>query len=130
MGFFTIWYNQQTPEKKEVVKNLIKNGQLEIVNGGWSANDEANPNFDDIINNMMIGHEFLDKEFGVHPRIGWDLDTFGHSEANTRLFAQMGFEAMFFSRLDHSEKGMRSKKELKSLNFLWRPSSREFGTQY
>jgi len=87
MGFFTIWYNRQTKEMKQTVKKLIKNGQFEIVNGGWSANDEATPNFDDIINNMMIGHEFLNKEFGFRPKIGWDLDTFGHSDTNTRLFA-------------------------------------------
>jgi hypothetical protein len=38
---------------------LIKNGQLEILNGGWVAGDEADPNYEDLINNMMIGHEFL-----------------------------------------------------------------------
>jgi hypothetical protein len=31
---------------------LIKNGQLEITMGGWSANDEANPSYEDIIMNM------------------------------------------------------------------------------
>jgi hypothetical protein len=74
---------------------------LEIVNGGWAANDEANANYEDIINNMMLGHEWLDQEFGVRPTIGWDLDTFGHSDTNTRLYAEMGFDAMFFSRLDY-----------------------------
>ena len=60
---------------------------MEFVNGGWVDNDEAAPNFDDIINNMMIGHEFIKDTFGVYPKIGWDIDTFGHSDANTRLFA-------------------------------------------
>jgi alpha-mannosidase len=54
-----------------------------------------------MLNNMMIGHEFLNKEFGVTPKIGWDLDTFGHSDTNTRLFAEMGFDAMFFSRIEY-----------------------------
>lgn len=123
MGFFKMWYDEQTSEKREDVKRLIKNKQLEIVNGGWSANDEASPHFDDIINNMMVGHQFLEKEFGVKPEIGWDLDTFGHSDTNTRLFAEMGFEAMFFSRLDHNDKDWRSKKKNKAMTFLWRPSS-------
>jgi alpha-mannosidase len=86
------------------VKEMVKNKQLEFVNGGWVDNDEAAPHFDDIINNMMIGHEFIKKTFGVAPKIGWDIDTFGHSDTNTRLFAQMGFEALFFSRLDEPEK--------------------------
>jgi len=77
---------------------------------------------------MMIGHEFIKKTFNVTPKIGWDIDTFGHSDTNTRLFAQMGFEAMFFSRLDQPEKASRSKS--KAMNYLWRPSSNNFGNQY
>ena len=97
------------------------------MNGGWSANDEATPDFDDILNNMMIGHEFLSKEFGVNTRIGWDLDTFGHSDTNTRLFAEMGFDAMFFSRIDFQERKEWSEKESRHMKYLWRPSSKHFG---
>lgn len=75
-----------------------------------------------------MGHEFIKKTFGVSPKIGWDIDTFGHSDTNTRLFAQMGFDALFFSRMDDPEKTERSNK--KSMNFLWRPSSQNFGNQY
>ena len=42
------------------MKKLLKNKQLEIVNGGWVANDEANAQYEDIINNMMLGHEWLE----------------------------------------------------------------------
>lgn len=40
----------------------------------------------------------------------------------------MGFDALFFSRLDDPEKTERGKK--KSMNYLWRPSSQNFGNQY
>ena len=33
--------------------------------------DEACPTFEDMIDNMMIGHDFAMKEFGVAPRVGW-----------------------------------------------------------
>lgn len=33
--------------------------------------DEACPHYEDMINNMMIGHEFALRELGVRPRIGW-----------------------------------------------------------
>jgi len=33
--------------------------------------DEACPHFDDFIDNMMIGHEFVKEYFGVVPKIGW-----------------------------------------------------------
>lgn len=124
-GYLQMWWDVQSNATKQTVKKLVKNKQLEFVNGGWVDNDEANPNFDDIINNMMIGHEFIKKTFGVYPKIGWNVDVFGHSDANVRLMAQMGFEALFFSRLDQAEKGYRQKK--RAMNFLWRPSSSNFG---
>jgi alpha-mannosidase len=57
-----------------------------------------------MINNMIIGHTFLQAEFGITPRIGWNLDSFGHSSTNARLFADLGFEAQFFARLDRMDK--------------------------
>jgi alpha-mannosidase len=71
MKFFKMWWDNQTDQMKEKVKGLVKSGQLELINGGWSMHDEACPTYDDMINNMMIGHEFILEEFGVKPRIGW-----------------------------------------------------------
>jgi hypothetical protein len=93
MKFFTMWYNKQTEEMKKNVRMLVKEGRLEFANGGWSATDEACPNYGDMINNMQHGHEFLKSEFGVVPKIGWHIDAFGHSSTNARLFAEFGFEA-------------------------------------
>jgi|TARA_B110001450_G_C17162161_1_gene295737 hypothetical protein len=88
-----MWYTRQTKEMKIEVKKLVKEGRLEFSNGGWSATDEACPNYEDMINNMIIGHNFLKSEFGVKPRTAWHVDAFGHSSANARLFADFGFEA-------------------------------------
>jgi alpha-mannosidase len=79
MKYFTMWYNYLHQKDKDRVKKLIKNGQLEITQGGWTASDEACPNYQDLILNMHLGHKFLQDEFGVKPRIGWMLDSFGHS---------------------------------------------------
>lgn len=54
-----------------------------------------------------MGHEFILDEFGVTPRIGWELDPFGHSNTNARLFADAGFDAWFYSRADSDEKEER-----------------------
>ena len=80
--------------------------------------DEACPTFDDMINNMMLGHQFLLEEFGIKPRIGWSIDPFGHSNTNVRLFAEMGFDAWFIARLDYQDKKQR--KEDKTMEFVWR----------
>ena len=54
-----------------------------------------------MIDNMKIGHDFILNEFGIKPRIGWQIDPFGHSNTNARMFAEMGFDAFFFARIDY-----------------------------
>ena len=78
-----------------------------MISGGWSMHDEACPIYEDIIDNMKIGPEFILKEFGEKPRIGWSIDPFGHSNANARMLAEMGFDALFFARLDYQDKNKR-----------------------
>ena len=96
MGFFSMWWRDQTDDTKAIVRGLVKSGRFEFINGGWSMHDEACTHYEDMINNMMAGHDFLMREFGVTPRVGWHIDPFGHSNANPRLFAEMGFDAWFF----------------------------------
>jgi len=89
--------------------------------------DEACPTYDDMINNMMIGHQWIEQEFGFKPKIGWQIDPFGHSNANTRLFAEMGFDALFFARLDSMDKEKRINE--KSLEYVWMPNVDSLGSE-
>ena len=129
MKFFHMWYTRLNQERKDVVKKLIQNGQLEISQGGWVANDEACTNYEDIIMQMYIGHQFLKKEFGVTPRVGWMLDSFGHSAANAALFADFGFDAIYFSRIDEYERNSSSDASVNPQTFIWRPFSKSMGEQ-
>jgi alpha-mannosidase len=127
MRYFTMWYENLNQSMKDNVKKLIKNGQLEIVQGGWVATDEACPNYEDIILNMQKGHAFLQKEFGYKPTVGWMIDAFGHSAANAALFSDFGFEALFFSRDSLDDLNIRM--EDKKMSFIWKPFSKHFGDQ-
>ena len=53
------------------------------------------------------------------------MDSFGHSAGNARLYADIGFEAVFFARMDRPEIKNRFKK--KELDFIWWPFSNNFG---
>ena len=72
--------------------------------------DEACPTYEDMITNMMAGHQFVLKEFGITPRVGWQIDPFGHSNSNPRLFSDMGFDAWIFSRADYQDEANRKEK--------------------
>ena len=121
-----MWWDTQLDSMKDKVRNLVANGQLELINGGWSMHDEACPTYTDMIDNMAKGHAFIAKNFpGYHPRIGWQIDPFGHSNTNMRLFSDMGFDAVFMARMDRHDKEERLKSE--SMEFVWRPSNDTLG---
>ena len=62
--------------------------------------DEATPNYTDILRNFEAGHDFLQEEFGIIPKIAWQLDPFGHSAVHARLMAEIGMEAIFMGRIN------------------------------
>lgn len=123
-----MWWDLQTEQKREQVIELVKNGQLEFVNSGWSMHDEACPTYTDMINNMMRGQQWVMENIGVAPTIGWQIDPFGHSNTNARLFHEMGFDAMFFGRMDVCEDQIRASNKEKE--WIQRPAAESMGTDY
>ncbi len=68
------------------------------------SSDEAGPIYSDFLENIRVGNDFLMREFNVTPRFGWQLDPFGHSASMAKLFGDLGFEGVFFGRMDDSLK--------------------------
>ena len=97
-------------------------GQLEFINGGWCMNDEATTHYNSIIDQMTLGFSKLDDTFGkcAKPKIGWQIDPFGHSKEQANLFAQFNFDAVFFSRLDYQDRSKRIND--KTMEHVWRGS--------
>ena len=87
IAFFRRYYKRASQEDKDSIKALIKKGQMEIVHGGMVSTDEATTNYADILRNFEVAHDFLVSEFGIKPKVGWQLDPFGHSAANAELFS-------------------------------------------
>ncbi len=66
-------------------------------------NDEAAAHYHAIIDQMSLGLTKLKTTFGQCgvPKIGWQIDPFGHSREQASIFAQLGFDGLFFGRLDY-----------------------------
>jgi len=120
IAFFERWWAQQTEYRKEQVRELVSQGRFEFINGGIVMNDEACTHYSAIVDQMSRGHEFIFREFGVRPRVGWHIDPFGHAATQASLFAQMGFDGFFFGRIEYTEHNLRN--ESKELEFVWRGS--------
>jgi hypothetical protein len=53
----------------------------------------------------------LYEEFGFTPRVGWNIDPFGHTEGNAALFHDFGFDALFFSRMGYEDAKQRMNEQ-------------------
>ena len=74
-----------------------------------------------MIDQTTLGHEFLKRELGVLPKVGWQLDPFGHSASQASLFThKMGFDALFFGRIDYQDRQLRQVQS--SCEGLWNAS--------
>ena len=72
-----MWWQEQTEEMKNVVRDLVSSGRLEFINGGWCMNDEATTHYVDIIDQMTLGFKYYSTS---------DLVLF---VSNLNLFAQL-----------------------------------------
>ncbi|XP_058102934.1 alpha-mannosidase At3g26720-like isoform X1 [Magnolia sinica] len=121
IAFFQRWWRQQSDAVKSIVKDLVSSGQLEFINGGMCMHDEATPHYIDMIDQTTLGHRFIKEEFGQTPRVGWQIDPFGHSAIQAYLLgAEVGFDSLFFGRIDYQDRAKR--KDEKSLEVVWRGS--------
>lgn len=83
--------------------------------------DEATCHYTAMVDQTALGHQFLRDEFNVTPRIGWQIDPFGHSATQGSLLSTgVGFDALYFARIDYED--YRKRIHNKDLEFLWRPS--------
>jgi len=124
-AFFQRYWNQQNEERRDLIRKLVKNGQLEFVNGGWCMHDEAATHWIDMIDQTTLGHRFITDQFGVVPTVTWQIDPFGHSATQASLLgSNAGFQAFFTARIDYAD--FRQRKQTNSTEWIWR-SSPSFG---
>ncbi|KAK3410478.1 hypothetical protein EUGRSUZ_J02457 [Eucalyptus grandis] len=79
-----------------------------------------------MIDQTTLGHGLIKSQFNKVPRVGWQIDPFGHSAVQAYLLgAEIGFDSMHFARIDYQDRANR--KNDKSLEVIWR-GSRTFGS--
>ncbi|KAJ8919725.1 hypothetical protein NQ315_006253 [Exocentrus adspersus] len=122
-AYFHQWWKLQNNATKSQVIELINTGRLEIANGAWSMNDEAAVHYQSTTDQYTLGLRFLEDVLGkcARPKVGWQIDPFGHSREQASLLSQMGMDAFFFSRIDYRE--MKKRRAEKTMDLLWRGSA-------
>lgn len=121
MAFFARWFYEQSEDMQDTVRTLVANGQLSFANGGWCMHDEASAHYNAMIDQTTLGHQFLAREFGFSPRVGWQIDPFGHSSTQASLLSwAAGFDALYFGRIDYQDRDLR--RSTQECEGVWRSS--------
>uniref|UniRef100_A0A8C4ETS1 mannosyl-oligosaccharide 1,3-1,6-alpha-mannosidase n=1 Tax=Dicentrarchus labrax TaxID=13489 RepID=A0A8C4ETS1_DICLA len=120
ISFFSKWWETADIHKQEAMRKLILGGQLEIVTGGWVMTDEANVHYFAMIDQLIEGHQWLERNLGITPRSGWAVDPFGHSATMPYLLKRANLTSMLIQRVHYSIK--KHFASTRSLEFMWRQS--------
>uniref|UniRef100_A0A672LF11 mannosyl-oligosaccharide 1,3-1,6-alpha-mannosidase n=1 Tax=Sinocyclocheilus grahami TaxID=75366 RepID=A0A672LF11_SINGR len=118
ISFFAKWWESADVHKQEAMRKLILSGQLEMVTGGWVMTDEANAHYSAMIDQLIEGHQWLEKNLGVSPHSGWAVDPFGHSATMPYLLKRANMSSMLIQRVHYSIK--KHFAATRSLEFMWR----------
>ncbi|CAJ1069855.1 Hypothetical predicted protein [Xyrichtys novacula] len=120
ISYFSKWWAELDDQKRQMVKRLLKAGQLELVTGGWVMADEANSHYFALLDQLMEGHLWMQRHLGVQPSSGWAIDPFGHSPSMTYLLKGAGLQNMVIQRVHYAVKKHFARQQ--TLEFLWRQS--------
>ena len=119
-SFFRKWFNEEIKgkvDKEEKVRNLIKTGQLDLINGGLVQNDEASSHMKETYTNLEEGLSFLYEEFGIRPDAYWQLDPFGFSAITPEILKSLGIDKLIINRMSEAYKNVL--RENQDLDFIW-----------
>ena len=122
-AFFQRWVESASPEKFELMQQVVASGQMIFVNGGWCMHDESSPTYVDMIDQTVLGHRLIKQQFNVVPSTTWQIDPFGHSSTQASLLSSelAGFAGLFFGRIDYQDRAVRTLTT--NLEHIWRGSA-------
>lgn len=122
-AFLWKWWLDHNEAKRQLMRDFINSGQLEIIGGAWSMNDEAATHYQSTIDQFTWGLRKLNDTFGAcgRPHVGWQIDPFGHSREMASIFAQLGYDGVFFGRSDYQDRQRRY--QTKDTEMIWQGSA-------
>uniref|UniRef100_A0A0K0DY09 mannosyl-oligosaccharide 1,3-1,6-alpha-mannosidase n=1 Tax=Strongyloides stercoralis TaxID=6248 RepID=A0A0K0DY09_STRER len=119
MSFLEKYWDKKNSTEREKIKQLVKDGKIEIVTGGWVMTDEANSHYFAQIMELFEGHEFLKNHFDNYkPKNHWSIDPFGLSPTMAYLLKKSNLTSMAIQRVHYEVKKYLAEK--KQLEFNWR----------
>ena len=116
--FLDIWWKESPLDMQNKFKDLVKQGRIEILSGGWVSVDEATTLYSAVIDQLVEGHLWIKEILGVTPNISWSIDPFGYSTSLPYLWYKSGMKDMTILRVHGALKQYMGHRHV--MTFNWR----------
>lgn len=110
------WVEDLDPGLFAAVSELIAAGRWSVVGGQWVQPDANLPTAAGWRKQVALGQRYFQDRFGISPRVGYNVDTFGHPATLPDLLQELGYTGYVFHRPNESQ------VKLPSQTFRWRGS--------
>ncbi|NLA57999.1 MAG: alpha-mannosidase [Firmicutes bacterium] len=102
------------PELFEEIKERVAEGRWIIVGGWWVQPDCNIPGNEGFVRQALYGIRYFKEKFNVDIRVGYNVDSFGHSGMLPQILKKTGMDYYVFMR-----PGPHEKPELPGRIFQW-----------
>ena len=109
------WVEETDPKMFEEIKQRVSEGKWVIV-GGWLIQPDCNmPSGESFARHSLYGQGYFKEKFGVTAKVGYNVDSFGHSATLPQILKKSGMDSYVFMRPNEWEKEYEFKKN----TFVW-----------
>jgi alpha-mannosidase len=106
---FYEWVEKSDPAMFAEIQARVGEGRWQVVGGWWIEPDCNIPNGESFIRHGLYGQRYFKAKFGVTARVGFNVDSFGHSASLPQILKKSGIDYYTFLRPMPHEKGMPSR---------------------
>mgnify|MGYP001037776790 CR=1 FL=1 len=110
---FYEWVEQSDPAMFAEIQRRVAEGRWGIVGGWWIEPDCNIPSGESFVRQGLYAQRYFKEKFGVMARVGFNVDSFGHSGALPQILKKSGLPYYVFLR------PMPHEKELPGRLFWW-----------
>lgn len=110
------WIEDLDPGLFAAVRELVNEGRWSIAGGQWIQPDANLPTAAGWRKQIELGQRYFKDRFGFAPKIGYNVDTFGHPATLPDLLQEAGFTGYVFHRPNESQ------VSLPAQTFRWKGS--------
>lgn len=106
---FYDWVEKSDPAMFAEIKARITEGRWQVVGGWWIEPDCNIPNGEAFVRHGLYGQRYFKGKFGVVARVGFNVDSFGHSGTLPQILSKSEIPYYTFLRPGPHEKGLPSR---------------------